>query len=192
MGIRGTAHPVRLPDGADDGFLLPERQREQGTRTVDGLALRSLHHPALYPADCSNYSYYANRGRRHRYGRYFQLARDTLDSERYLLPRFHDLRRIVFRGVRDYDAELAREQKRQQSRQRRARRRLFHGTDPRAGIVLMHRADSRFGADQVHLGRSMGAGDHHVRLFSGFRTTVHAFCTLSVVAEKPAQKRRLA
>ena len=79
---------------------------ENKARTVDGLALRSLHHPALYSADCSNYPYYANRGRRHRYGRYFQLARDTLDSERYLLPRFHDLRRIVFRGVRDYDAEL--------------------------------------------------------------------------------------
>lgn len=45
---------------------------------------------------------------------------------------------------------------------------FFHGTDPRAGIVLMHRADSRFGADQVHLGRSMGACDHHVAFSAAF------------------------
>ena len=71
-------------------------------------------------------------------------------------------------------------------------RSVLHGADPRVGFVLLHRPDRRFGTDQIHFRRGVGAGNHDVRFFGGFCAAVHAVRAVPIRAEQPAQKRRMA
>ncbi len=119
VGIRSTAYPVRLSDGADDRLVFPQRRRRPGLRTSAGRALRTLHRGALHAAHRGDHSHYPGGWRRCRDGRHLQLAGDALAAKHRIFPCLHALCGIVLRSLRNHDALVDGQQGRRQGRHQR-------------------------------------------------------------------------
>ena len=171
-------------------FMKGSENRTRGR--FESAGLRTLHRRTLHVAYHDHHRHHQPLRTGNRHGRHFQLAGHALDSERDLLPSLHGFRRLLFRSVRDHDAEPFGEPKRRTGGPGRPDRYLFHGADARAGLVLVHGPDRGFRTDQVDFGRDMGSRFHDAGLLGRVRAALHAVRPVPLAAEPPAQKRRLA
>ena len=99
MGIPDAAHALRIPYGADDGFLLPEAERFASARQVQGADVRTVHCPTVYRSYLRDNRPYLGRRRLNSDGGHLQLAVYSLAAEYPLFPDIHGFRRIILRRI---------------------------------------------------------------------------------------------
>ena len=105
VGTCRAAHPMRVSDGAHDRVVLPQKRRQPSPRTHTCRILRTVHHSALHRPHRNNNPHHAHSRRSGRDGRHFQLDSHALDTQHTVFCRIHDIRRIVFRSIRNHSAQ---------------------------------------------------------------------------------------